>query len=371
MRKSATPVFIVLFFLFSTGAFSQFQQDLYSIKPKPSDDITRLELVLHASGFFNNNEFFGGNVEGYTLTGSWFQPSLKYFFNPNFSLSTGIHLLKYNGQEAFKQVLPVFAIQYSPITNLEITFGSFNQGADLALPEPLYKFENQFTNFTGQGIKIKTKGVFWNSVTWLDWLTFIEPGDPFREEFIFGHSSELKILNGQKTSLGIPFYLLANHKGGQINNNDEPVETRFDLGGGISWTTETDLLVFDRLKANGNVFFELSEENNPDGNAYLGYGELSGKLLSLGLGYFYQKNWDSILGEPLFFSFPVAGNPGITDNHLLFFKAGLGKWITPASSFTLRFEGYYDTNLNRFQYTYGLHIMLNEWIGLLKGFEQP
>lgn len=358
--------FLLLLLSISNTALPQFQEDLYRLEQNSSEESQRLELVLHASGFFNNNEFFGGNVEGYTLTGSYFQPSLKYAFASNFSLQTGIHLLKYNGQEDFQQVYPVFGIEYSPLPWVEIRLGTFNQGANLRLPEPLYKIENQFTDLTGQGIQIKTRRKLWNSVTWLNWMTFIEPGDPFREEFIFGHSSDFKVLNRDKYSLSLPLYILANHKGGQINDNYDPVETRFDLGTGLSWNQQADFLFFDRLKAMAILYFEVSEENSEDGNALLGYGELSGKLMSFGLGYFYQKNWDSILGEPLFFTYPTAGNPEIADNHLLFFKAGLGKWITSSSSFTIRFEGYYDTNLNKFQYTYGLHIMLNEWIGLWK-----
>ena len=38
---------------------------------------------------------------------------------------------------------------------------------------------------------------------------------------------------------------------------------------------------------------------------------------------------------------------------------------TLAGTVNIRFEGYYDTSLKRLQYTYGLHIILNEWISFL------
>lgn len=366
MRPICKILLIFLAVNLSFAAHSQFQQELFSLEEDSLNAVNRLNLQLNASGFFNNNEFFGGDIEGYTLTGSYFQPSLIYSFNERFSLRGGIHLLKYNGQEDFTQVSPVFAIHYKVMPELELTLGTFNQGANLGLPEPLYKFENQFTDLTGNGIFIRKTGEIWNSVTWLNWITFIEPGDPFKEEFIFGHSGDISIYSDEENSLKIPLYLLVNHRGGQINNNNDPVETRADLGSGIRWLRELDFLFFDELEVLGNLYHEEGAGNNTNGNALLGFAQLKGTLFSLGAGYFYEKNWESILGEPLLFTYNSLAQNDMPGKSVILVKAGLGKRITPTSSFTIRFEGYYDTELQKFQYTYGLHIILNEWIKILR-----
>ena len=355
------------FLLFCTVCNAQFQDEYYILKEDTTVSPGELNLYLNGSGFFNNNEFFGSGIKGYTLIGNNFQPVLEYNFTKEFNLRAGTHLLWYHGQDKLRKILPFFSINYKLLPSLKIRIGSYNQGACLRLPEPLYKFENRFASLTGNGIQIIKTGNIWESVTWLNWLTFIEPGDPFREEFVFGHSGKIRLFENGRDLIDLPVYLLANHKGGQINHNDQPVETRTDLGTGINWTRHMNLSLIDRFSLLAHYYYENGIEPNPPGNAFYGYGEMNADLFSLGMGYFHEKNWESILGEPLFFS------PGVIDQDedhirdLIIFKAGFHTSITSNSSLLLRFEGYYDLSINKFQYTYGIHMILNEWINIFKG----
>ena len=365
LKKNRIVIIYSLLIFHLAGVNAQFQTDLYIISEDTLSYPVKFTAGLNASGFFNNKEFFGTAVEGYTLTGNYFQPFLKYNITGNLSLKAGIHLLHYHGQNKLKQVLPVFSIAYNVLPDLTIRFGSFNKGSNLMLPEPLYMFESQFSDLLGNGLQIVNNGDFWESVTWLDWLSFIEPGDPFREEFIFGHSGNFRIWENGKNRLCIPVYLLANHKGGQINDNDEPVETRFDLGTGLKYIRSLTWPVFNRFSIMTDYYLEKGVETNIDGSAFYTYSELNGELFTAGVGYFKERNWESILGEPLFFSPHPPGQNQDLSRDLILFKAGIGKKITSGSSFMLRFEGYYDMGIKKFQYTYGIHIVLNEWLKLL------
>lgn len=359
-RFSALIVFILLK-LFTLSA--QFQGEYFQHRHVLDAGNNELYLAMRASGFFNNNEFFDTHIEGYTLTGNYFQPMLYYFFSPEFSLAGGMHLLKYHGQEGFDDISPWFSLSYKPTGNLRIAVGSFNKGAVLNLPEPLYKFENQFTDLTGNGIMINYAGKWWNSVTWLDWITFIEPGDPFREEFIFGHSGAFTLFENENHRLKMPYYLLAEHKGGQININSEPVETRIDFGGGLEWSKDYNLGIFNNILLKADIYYEKAPRDATDGLAVSGYGGLEGELFSFGLGYLNERNWESIMGQPLFFSPDITTMEGDRQQFILF-KAGIGKRIGENSSFSIRFEGYYDLGIRQIQYTYGLHLVVDEWIRL-------
>ncbi len=365
MKESAQIIALTIFILLNTSSvIAQFQQDNYRHRERVPARDNELYLAIRAAGFFNNNEFFDTHAEGYTLTGNYFQPVIYYYFRPEFSLSGGIHLLKYHGQEGFADLLPWLSVSYEPTKNLRISLGSYNKGAALNLPEPLFKFENQFTTLQGNGIMINYSGNRWNSVTWLDWISFIEPGDPFREEFVFGHSSSLSLFKNETHQLKIPYYIIAGHKGGQINITDEPVETRMDLGGGVEWTKQADLGIFNRIMLKADIYHEEAALDAVNGNALYGYGELKGELFSFGLGYFYEKNWESILGQPLLFSPGTPDSNGNESRQFILFKAGLGKKTGDNSSLNIRFEGYYDTVIQKMQYTYGLHIIVDEWIGI-------
>lgn len=358
--------FILLFFTLGNLSFlsAQFQNQYFQHRQLIEGKSNELYLAMRASGFFNNNEFFDTYVEGYTLIGNYFQPVLYYYFSPDFSVSGGAHLLKYHGQEGFANVRPWLSVHYHPSEKLRISLGSFNKGAILDLPEPLYMFENQFTDLTGSGIMIDYRGKWWNSVSWLDWISFIEQGDPFREEFVFGHSGAFTLFGDESHSLKIPYYILAEHKGGQINISDEPVETRMDFGGGLEWSKDYNLGIFNKILLKADIYYEKAPRDAIDGMAASGYGGLEGELFSFGLGYLNEQNWESILGQALFFS-PEENTTRVDDRQqFILFKAGIGKRIGENSSFTIRFEGYYDPGIQRMQYTYGLFIVVDEWIRL-------
>lgn len=363
MKKRIYIFLIIIFCWQESEVLSQFHSEYFNSSTETPEDKGKLILNLNASGFFHNNEFFGTDVEGYTLTGNYIQPSLSYIIADNLKIGAGIHLLKYNGQEGFNQQIPLLNISYNPINNLEILLGSFNGGDNFLLPEALYARELNFTGLVNNGARIKYESERISVRTWLDWEKFIEMGDPFREELSFGTHLEYSLLKNEKYELRIPLYLLANHKGGQINNNNQPVETITDLSTGLKYSLKPSWEVLDSLSFEALIFLESDIGSQQSGKAFYIGTEVRKSIISASAGYFHANTWESIHGNPLLF----AGDFNTENNkNMVLLKAGIGKSISKKSSFSLRFEGYYDLGINKFQYIYGFYLSVNESVGLFK-----
>jgi len=360
MNYRHTLIGIFFFGLIFSGLNAQFQRGQFSIYEPGIGEKGALALHLNGSGFFHNNEFFG-ELEGYTLTGFYFQPVVGYHFTESFSIRAGLHSLKYHGQENFKQLLPFFSLIYARDA-FRITAGSYNTGANLRLPEALYRFENQFTNLVGNGIHLQAGNDILKGQVWLDWRSFIEEGDTTQEAFIFGHRGEITLLERERYSIRLPLFILVSHFGGQINNNNDPVVTSANLGTGLEWHYEPLDSRLERLSLLGHYYYSTKEE----GHGF--YSLLSAKsgIFEAGAGYYMSNDFRGILGEPLLFPLTDGESEKTKSPRFMLFKAGLGKSIGSHSNIALRFEGYYDSRNGEFQYTYGLYFQLNEWLSLIK-----
>ena len=156
---------------------------------------------------------------------------------------------------------------------------------------------------------------------------------------------------------------MANHKGGQINNNNQPVETIADVSSGLEYSMKLNKQHIERLKFEALVLLEKDIESLQNGNAFKIQTTGINKLIHASLGYFHAKNWESVHGNPLLF----CGDFNTTDTKdMILLKTGIAKNITKGSSFSLRFEGYYDLKTNKLQYMYGFYLTVNEIIDLLK-----
>ena len=348
-------IIILLLVIFPVIAECQFHSEFFT--RDPIADTSAFILSLKAAGFFHNNEYFSTDEEGYTLPGNFFQPAIKYRFNSELSVSGGLHFLKFHGQDGFNQLEPFFNIKYDFTEKGNILIGSYNGGDYHQLPEALLAREIHFTDLVMNGVLINYSSGRWHTRTWIDWERFIEKGDPFREEFSFSFSGKYSLIKNENQEFLIPLYFMANHKGGQINIRNQPVETITDFSSGLIYRRDVNTSIFDIMDVNGLVFLEGDSGNQESGLAFLGQGNITGEMLSLSLGYFYGSNWESIKGNPLLF---CGDNNSVDFKSMLLLKAGLGKSISKSSSFSIRFEGYYDTSLQKMQYLYGLYLVINE-----------
>lgn len=358
---------VAILFFNCTLSFSQFMQNRYLSIEKKENPEGQLDLILRAAAFFSNNEFFGTETEGYTLIGDFLQPVLKYSLSDQLTISGGGHYLRYYGRTDGNELIPFISMEYKLLNNLSLVMGNYNTGGDLKLPEVLYKFERQFSDLPANGILISKKGDIWESETWLDWKKFIEPGDLFQERFVAGHSGVFSILRGSKNKLKIPLYLIAEHKGGQINNNHDPVTTRMDLGTGLSWEKKFDAGPVRKFSLSQFFFVENEASGGIEGKSAYSYTEISHPYYFIGGGYFSGDRWQSILGESLFFSRQTNTHPEAFRSGLLTFKCGFSKALFKHSFLNLKLEAYQDIYAKKLQYSYGVQLLVTEFRTLIPG----
>jgi hypothetical protein len=361
LRQILASIAIILL---SHQANAQILREHFFSNIEETSDSSTLFLAINASTFFNNNEYFDAPVEGYTLTGAYFQPFLFYQINPLLRMGAGVHLLKYNGREEMEQALPLFRIDYFPNKNLSISMGSFNGGEYLMLPEPVYQFENQFNRLVNNGILINYTNHYISSRTWLGWERFIKPGDTFQEELSFGSSNQINLLENNEYSFRIPAQILIHHRGGQINNNNQPVTTAMELSFGLDIQSNQLFSFFDSANFTPMFFINRGDADDSHGSAIYPQIFLHKSIIDFSLGYFRGHLFQTTFGDPIYFGFHRFSEFYHENRDIISFKIGFGKKITSGSSLILKFDGYYDLNNSAFQYNYGLHIVLNEMFRL-------
>jgi hypothetical protein len=205
------------------------------------------------------------------------------------------------------------------------------------------------------------------SQLWLDWEKMILPADTFQEMFTVGSSNRYILYNRGKFNIALPFWLLAHHKGGQINISDEKIETKIDLGAGLEFIRKIENSFFTELAFTPQVFFDLDERNEEQGFAIHPQVKVKAEIIEMNLGLFYGEYYQSYHGNPILFSSPFNEIPG--ENYYpeilnITFNAGFGKKISSGSSLLHRFDSWYNPDTSKFQYSYGLQLIINELFNL-------
>jgi hypothetical protein len=362
-------IIILLFISFLQGVSSQiFQQDYYN-----RDDSTlnagELFLDLPLSTWFYNNEYFNPFYKGYTLTGANIQPRIVYQSRPGLKFSAGIYLHRYYGDAEKTFAKPLFNIEYKPRENFSVLMGTYNGGENHGLNEALFSFENHLTDIIENGILIRYSNPRIKSETWLNWESFIMPGDTFQEKFTAGSINDLRLLKGSYWNLSLPFTLLAHHSGGQINANDSHIETLINICEGLKLSRKISDKPGYNAFAELTLFHSLGDYIPSGGNAYSFKAGLQLDRLEANLQYFNGRDFISFAGNPLFRSWTETGDPLVPfkygGNHELFnFKAGFRQKIGANSFLFLRFEGYYFTSSRMLDYSYSLHFQVRDFLRL-------
>ncbi len=362
-------IFILIFLILPVLLYSQlFQEDYRTINDSVSLE-KNLHLHILGATFFNNNEFFNPLQEGYTLIGGFLHPEVIYLINPKLSLSAGLHIRKFYGDNELVHFEPLFTIKYRINNDLIVSMGSFDGGQNHRLPETIFAFENHFSKFVENGILIDVHKKYIETQAWLNWETFIEPGDPFREVFTAGIMNRIKVYQNESVNVEIPVIILAHHSGGQINNSPLPVESLFNLCEGIKVNFKSDNSIFQKISpyAEFLIHHSLGDYSTGSGLANQFTLGVEMKRFEVNTGFFLGHDFNSFYGLPLYRSYSETGYHQYSlggKSKMLSFKTGYKVKMANSAFLFLRFEGYYNFQFQKFDYTYGIHFQVNDFIGL-------
>lgn len=350
-----------------------------------------LLLGIKTTSFIKNNEYFNpirGSlfvlpsslppradkslwIEGYTLTGAFFEPELVYTMKPGITVKAGVHLLKYSGTDRFSVARPTISATYDFSDEASLTIGSFSSGNRHSMFDPHFDLERLYTENTEEGLLFKFRSDKIFNDTWLDWENFIFKGDTTREVFNSGESFRyfLNIIPGVADA-EIPVQILFRHYGGQISNAPYPVETFFNLSTGLKLNYR---IAGTRYGKAGLEYLYFRNSIIPQRERYaINHGTASWfrfhydyKRLYFGFYYWKAEDFYAPLGNGIYASIFNIRSEYVEHTRKVLTSTFYYNLI-PEKSFEFRFgaEGYYDIPGKRFDYALLMHFSFDRMFKL-------
>ena len=219
MWRKIIPGFIILIALTGNLKAQDFQQFASFYKNQQEVKAGEFNFRFESLGFFQNNEYLGNFVKGYTLPGALVRPKLTYSPTDALSIEVGGHLVKYSGLDRPANLVPWFSARYRFNDRFSVVTGNLDQNNEHGLLDQLWEPERIYTDLPESGLQFLYSSNKLNAQTWVNWTQFIQKNDPFQEHFNAGLTADYALYQNSVLSLKLPFQILFYHQGGEINSN--------------------------------------------------------------------------------------------------------------------------------------------------------
>lgn len=328
-----------------------------------------LYLNFRNINFVKNNEYSNLITEGYTLIGFSLQPELIYHPDEKVALRLGAHLLSYSGTNKFSLIKPVFSTTWHFSENTFFTIGSLTGSDEHRMFDPHFNKERIYNAYSEDGVQFRTISDHVFSDIWLSWENFIFKGDNEREIFTAGESFRYSssVVAGL-FRFEIPVQIQFKHYGGQISNYPENVETYLNIAAGAKVSAEIGESAYSRAGIECLYFTGNSmTKNAPSGinHGYAGWYKLfcSFRSAEIEAGFwrshdFYAPNGNYIFGSVSDHYYNLI----ISDRKLVTGSVSIKLPYKDFLEFYLGFDGYYDTDLKRFDNALTLHLRFDKLV---------
>lgn len=366
-----TTLFFSTIFLNSLSAQSYNSIFLSDTKINPTDS-NKIFFTFDNTNFIKDNEYFNKIVEGYTFIGFFTNQKITYFPSKNIKIEGGVHLLKYSGLNKFTQIKPIFTFQYHH-NSLNLILGTLYGALNHNLPNPVFSYENYFTDNIENGIQVLINKKHLKSDTWINWRHFIIPNDTLQEKLTFGSSNLFFLTDASnKFTVTIPLQLLINHRGGQSSNISSNIQTlvNSDFGFNIKYKVLSKSIKSIELSNYFIAFYNNSpiiETYFDKGTATYSHLIINTNKLIYSVGYWYAHHFISPLGDPMY---QLVSQKNILDTkpqkQLLTLKILYHTSLYKGIDFGFRTELFYDLRAGRFDYSVGLNVVVNQKFFLRK-----
>jgi len=283
-----------------------------------------LSVDIDNISFFRNIESPKTIVPGYTLPGFWLQAKAVYHPAENVKLEAGVHSLWFWGADSYPayayskladwndgrsscaaHLSPYFRAQVALSPQVNIVLGNLYGGASHRLVEPLYNPELNLTADPETGVQLLYDTRWLHLDGWVNWETFIYNMDTKQEAFTAGISALFQANKpGSTWYVYFPLQALAQHRGGQIDDTDLPVQTMVNgaLGAGIEHNTDGRLLQKLSLEIDMLASRQLAGDlwNFKRGSGI--YVAASAELMNVRVktAWWRSKDFIAMYGNPLF-----------------------------------------------------------------------
>lgn len=330
----------------------------------------RLSFCFSSTGFFRNHEYFNPITEGYTLTGSHFRPVILWQPLEELEIKGGLFIALWSGYGGNPVVKPVFSSTVITGEKARLTLGSLNGSDKHQMLDPHFRIDKFYTDFQEEGVQFVYNGDMLFSDSRINWERFIFHGSNGREELTFGESAKISFSSKSNgLCMEFPLQLLIKHRGGQISNYTEPVETHFNfaIGAGMAGGGEKNKLSVTR--GDVTVFIYHTPRQLPGlpfrtgsalwvrGSQQLGPAEVKAGIWIP--GNFYSPNGN------MMFSSVSDYRPGVVLQNRVLLSGSLNflkTWETGFCSLFLGFDWYFDPREKNFDHSITLNIRMPEHV---------
>lgn len=352
-----------------TGYCTQGQDFYESYIPRLANDsntANTFSLRLYNNNFLKNNEYFGPYTEGITYIGSILQPEVTWTLSKTFSLSGGWYLKHYFGQDGFNQSLPVIRARYRFRPDAQLIVGQLDGQLKHGYIEPLYNTDNYFIKNPEYGLQIVVTRNRLHTDLFMDWEKFLLPGEA-HQEIITGGLLATYSLNDFAENRGFSahFQSIIHHFGGQVDNSDNPLQSRANLAAGLSYAFLPGQKALKKVTISSFYMqaLELSQTNTIPFESGFGLQNtltFENDWAKLSAGWFHGEYYFAPMGDYLFqsvsqFNYWYVGEK----RDLITSKLLVGHDIMKGVNFGFRLESYYDLQRKRNDFSYGLNISVN------------
>jgi len=328
-----------------------------------------LNFRFESLGFFQNNEYLGNFVDGYTLTGAMMRPKLSYSPFAGLYLEAGANLVKYNGRDQIANALPWYSARYRFSEHFSVVTGNLDQNNLHNLPEQLWEPERTYTDKPEAGLQFLYSGIKLNAQTWVSWEQFIRKNDPYQEHFTFGLTGDLKAVENAALTVKLPVNLLFYHQGGEININPNGPRPRVQTHANALVGWELAMNIGEQIKTiNLNGYWlgykAVTADTNTKpfgkGHAYLFEASAQTKNSHFSLSYWNAFQFIAPKGRLLYLSVSDS-DPTFTqpDRSMLSAKYFWQKNIAKDARVAFQIEAFRDISSGDFSYSYGFFLLLN------------
>ncbi len=247
--------------------------------------------------YIDNIEYTTAERTGETFFGGSGSVRLFYRPLPRMLFEIGAYGLRRFGGDRFLSLSMPFVRAQFTSGIMSFAMGSISTSDGHQLPDLLYRQEYRFDPGLEEGIQLAVHGRHVNGEIWGVWDSLDLPTE--REHFSAGGA--VTISTG---CFSFPFYLTADHTGGELFNSGEPVQEHFGAATGIGF----DLPVGAGVGAVfGQVLLAGSDYRIRTGNGETGQGDgffakagISPGGFDCSLQLFRGHDLDMPLGDPIF-----------------------------------------------------------------------
>lgn len=341
-----------------------------------------LSINIKSMNFIRNNEYFnpikasdfvlsntlpwGADkslwIEGYTLTGFFFQPELVYKPSRKIILKAGAHFLKYSGTDKFSQLRPVFSTSLKLSENTTLTLGTLSGSDSHRMYDPHFNSERNYYAYVEDGLQLTTVKERVFNDAWLSWENFIFKGDTTREVFTFGESFRYTSpVISEFLEVEVPVQLQFKHFGGQISNYPGNVTTFFNLAAGARVNADTGekygRIGLEYVYFLNSVFPSRESYILNNGNASWLRLHYNYKIFYLGASYWRANDFYAPNGNGIFASaFVFDSDYIIHKRKIITGSAAINLFPESYLELLFGFEAFYDVCQKRMDHALTLHL---------------